>query len=77
MTWKPTKDEFDEWKENPTTKWAFGTLTEMAEEYAKSVGNGDTYDQANPSVEKIALKTVETIGFIQGVRALCNMKWRE
>ena len=77
MTWKPTKDEFDEWKENPTTKWVFRVLTEMADEYAKAVGDGYTYDRVTPSAEKIALKTVEAYGFIQGVRSLCNMKWKE
>ena len=77
MVWKPTKDEFDEWKENPTTKWVIRVLEEMADEYAKSVGYGYTYDRVTPSAEKIALKTAETFGYIQGVKALCKMKYKE
>ncbi len=69
---KPDKNEFDEWFENPVTRWVYSEAQRAIDETSQSMGNGNTL--VSDSIEKTALYTAGRVGFIDGLRELYNIK---
>lgn len=65
---KPTKEELSKWKKDPVTVWIFKEIDLIFSDYKNAVTKGATYHQ--DSIEKTALSTAETIGYLNGIDAI-------
>lgn len=65
---KPSKDDWDEWKNSRVTQWVKAELRDMAKEYSMQMGEGSTMDVN--SLERTALLTAQNVGFVEGITAL-------
>ena len=70
--WVPSKEDYDEWRRHRVTQWAFRSLKEISDDYALATGEGATYDER--SIESTALQTARAVGYVEGVRALQELK---
>lgn len=69
---KPEANEFKEWREHHVTQWVFEEIGMMAKDYAEAMGGGASY--YDKSMEMTALKTAESVGFIDGLKAITRIE---
>lgn len=65
---KPTKEELSKWKKDPITIWVKKEIDLIHSDYKDAMLKGATYYQ--DSVERTALSTAETIGYLNGIDAI-------
>lgn len=72
---KPSKDDFKDWKNSPVTEWVFEELELMKKDYCVALIEGATLTSS--SVEKTALMTAESVGFVNGLTAVMKIEIEE
>ncbi len=69
-----TKEEFDEWKENPTTKQIFKELERMRANLLANLSKGTTLGQ---SADVTHGMTSKAVGQIEGLNQIINITFEE
>ena len=67
-----SKEEFDEWKENPTTKKIFNEIKELKDYLMLELSNGSTLGQSADITHGL---TSEMVGNIKGLNQLLNIEY--
>lgn len=71
MEVKITKEEFVNWKENPTTQAIIEQFKQIRETYSEALCNGATL------TENCDIDTAKAVGFIRGLNAFILVEYEE